>query len=82
MIILNYNNFENREGVVYENIIIPIDIPKETIHQIGPMITSHGAFYKNVSILKDIYGEQYRVVGNYKDLIKMIRPEQNKIGFK
>lgn len=82
MIILNYVNFENREGVLVENAIVPIDIPTDTIHQISPMLTSTGAFYKNVSILKDVYGEQYRVVGNYKNLISIIRPGQNKIGFK
>ena len=82
MIILNYVNFENKEGIVVENAIIPTDIPKETICQISPMITSHGAFYKNVTILKDIYGEQYRVVGNYKHWIDRIRNKQNKIGFK
>ncbi len=81
MIFKKYINFENEEGDVIENIIIPFDIPKESIHEICPLFNDYGACYKKVSILKDIYGNQYRVRGNWKELINYVRPERNKISY-
>ena len=84
MIVLRYTTFENDEGDLISNVIIPVDLPKEAVYTISPMITDRGTCFKNVTLIEDMYGKQYKIVGNYKDWIKKIRPqtETNKIGFK
>ena len=80
MIILKYITFENDEGNLIENKIIPTDIPKNSIHTISPMFTNRGTYFNNVTLLEDNYGKQYKIVGNYKKWIETIRPTKNKIG--
>ena len=63
-------------------VMVPVDIHKEEILTISPAITSTGKQFKNVSFLKDRYGNSYKVVGNYKQLIEIIKGKENKIGYK
>lgn len=82
MIFKKYINFENEKGELVEDILIPMDIPKNTIHEISPMFNDYGALYKNVTLITDMYGKQYRVRGNWKEWVDIIRNEkENKIGY-
>lgn len=83
MILRKYINYETEDGDLIENVLIPFDIPKESIHEISPLFNDYGACYKNVSLLKDMYGNQHRVQGNWKELVEIIRHHnKNKIGYK
>lgn len=83
MLIHKYINFETEDGDLIENVLLPADIPKESIHEISPLFNDYGALYKNVTVLKDIYGNQYRVKGNWKEWVTKVRNEKNNnIGFK
>jgi hypothetical protein len=62
---------------------IETDIPRSEIFIISPMINKYGAKFKNISILEDRYGNQYKVKGNYKDFIRIIRNPKSEIkGFR
>ena len=83
MIVYKYVNFETEDGDLIENMVLPTDIPKQSIHEISPLFNDYGALYKNITMLTDIYGKQHRVKGNWKDWVTQIRETNNKnIGFK
>lgn len=73
MLLKRYIDFELEDNTVIQNMKLEVDIPKEDILTISPMLNKYGAKLKQVSLLQDRYGNQYRVVGNYKDFIEEIR---------
>lgn len=82
MIFTRYIDMIMEDESVLENVRMEMDIPEGEILLITPMLTQYGAKYKQVSVLQDRYGNQYKVKGNYKDLIKQIRKEdRTKIGY-
>lgn len=81
MIFTRYIDMVMEDETVRENIRMEMDIPEGEILLISPMLTDYGAKYKQVSVLQDRYGNQYKVKGNYKDLIEKIRPGRTKIGY-
>lgn len=83
MIFERYVDIAVGENEFVENIRIETDIPEGEIYTISPMMTKYGAKYKNISLIEDRYGNQFKVKGNYKDMILSIRGDRTKInGFK
>lgn len=81
MLILKYVTFKtDKDDDHLYNIIVPTYIKKESITAVSPLFTSSGSFFKNITVLEDCYGNQYRVVGNYRDYIHTIETN-NKIGY-
>lgn len=81
MIIIRYTDFEKSNGELLKNVPTPTEISKDSIYSISPMVNDYGAFYKNVTVLRDYEGNVHKVKGNYKHWISILRPEK-KIGFK
>lgn len=80
MLILKYVTFGTTKDDHLYNIIVPTHIKKESITAVSPLFTSSGSFFKNITVLEDNVGKEYRVVGNYKDYANII--ENNKqIGY-
>lgn len=73
MIFERYIDIQVGKDEYLDNIKIETDIPATDIYTISPMITKYGAKYKNVTLLEDRYGNQFKVKGNYKDFISLIR---------
>lgn len=83
MLFKRYIDLALGDNKYIDNIRIDTDIPKGDILTISPMLTNYGAKFKNITLLTDRYGNQYKVIGNYKDIIDMVRQDKNnKIGFK
>lgn len=62
---------------------LPMDISLGEILTVAPQMTRSGKLYKHVSKLTDRYGNTYKVLGNYKEIIKMKEEGEptNKIGY-
>ena len=86
MILINYTTmFLDDEKTSTETCVAmtPIYIDSKYILSVRPMITTKGRLFKNVSYLQDKFGNDYKVVGNYKKIAKKIRiDEHKKIGYK
>ena len=65
------------QQVCQSNCTMPIDITLGELLTVSPMITNKGKFFKNVTKLTDRYGNSYKVVGNYKDIIKKKEDQPN-----
>jgi len=64
------------------NCTMPLELNANEILTVSPMITAKGKFFKNVTKLTDRYGNSYKVLGNYKDIInKKDDKSKNKIGY-
>lgn len=82
MIFKRYIDLALGDNQYLEDIRIDTDLPKEDILTISPMLTKYGAKYKNITLLNDRYGNQYKVIGNYRDIIDEVRNnKRTKIGF-
>ena len=81
MILYKYISFENDDGELIENKLLPTDIPRESIHSISPWFNDYGALFKNVTLLTDKYGNTHKVRGNWKELLNEIRNDNKKIGY-
>jgi len=81
MLILKYVTFSTTKDDHLYNIIVPTYIKKESITAVSPLFTSSGSFFKNITVLEDNMGVQYRVVGTV-DKYKYIIENNNKIGYK
>lgn len=81
MLVMKYVTFENKDTSDIKTIVVPTHISNKTIATISPMFASSGVLFKNVTIIEDSYGNYHRVVGNYKDHIKILDDKPNKIGY-
>lgn len=82
MIFKRYIDLALGDNQYLEDIRIDTDLPKEDILTISPMLTKYGAKYKNITLLNDRYGNQYKVIGNYRDIIDEVRNnKRTKVGF-
>lgn len=78
-----YTTIAIGEDEYLENIRVDTNIPTGEILTISPMLNKYGAKLKKVSLISDRYGNQYKVDGNYKDIIDKVRNNtKQKIGFK
>ena len=83
MNVLRYITFENKLTDEVKTITIPTHILDKNIATISPLFASSGYLFKNVSIIEDNWGNQFKVVGNYKYHIDNLSINQkNKIGYK
>jgi hypothetical protein len=81
MILKKYITFENDNGDVIKNKILPMDIPANTIHTISPWFNDFGALLKEVTMITDIYGTTFKIKGNWQELTNVIRNNnRTKIG--
>ena len=83
-----YGSYYDEEGHMYEELLhrnhaVPFYICSSEILTITPYFGTNGRLYRNVSVLKDRYGNTYKVVGNYKELIalKENKPVKGTIGY-
>ena len=64
-------NLETEE-VETQKLYLPTTLHKKDIEKAHPGVTAKGKLYKNITNLKTYSGENYTVVGNYKDINKEI----------
>ena len=81
-----YSTFHDENGEPYnelvkENATVPVEVNMDDL-LISPYYTGQGKLFKNVSVVKNRYGDSFRVVGNYKKLIKLRDdPPRKQVGY-
>ncbi len=92
MIIVKYIDiyqqvYDDESGQVYNDLVhsnftVPDIIDPSDIISIGPYFGTNKKLFKNVSYVKDRYGNTFKVVGNYKKLNEIRKkPRRGTIGY-